>query len=87
MSQKAAEALDQYEKDDDDDKLQAAATALGWDEADYYEMCEYDEDDEAYYPQTELGAPRDDYSIVEHAIDFLRQMCGRPSIDEEAFGG
>ena len=44
------------------------------DEDDYYAMCDYDEEDDAYYPSSELGAPRDDYSIHDFRRDFLMSI-------------
>jgi hypothetical protein len=71
----AAQLLDDFDEDRiDGDELKEGAARLGWDEDDYFAMCRYSGCDDAWYPRTELGTPADDYSVLDHCSDFLRDI-------------
>ena len=50
----------------DGEQVLTIAKMCGWDDAEYYAMCEYDPNDAAWYPKN--GS---DYSIWDHAADWL----------------
>jgi len=50
------------------DVIQGVAAALGWKEEDYFDLCMYDEKDDAWYPKNGSN-----YSIVDHAMKYLTE--------------
>jgi hypothetical protein len=63
-----ADVLDQVSDLDDHLEKLAVAAELGWDEADYYDECFYEEEDDAWYP-----IDGSDRSIVDHAMAFIEE--------------
>ena len=72
--QAAQQLLAAHEADTiSEDDLPEQAEKLGYDDEAYYDLCEYDPADEAWYPSD--AAPRRDYSLLDHLLDWLREQA------------